>query len=260
MGGFGTFDVGSQFPDLFARAQPTVGEETDNNVLASLRNVPVLMWNTAGDELVGAQSFGPTEMKLVNLGYRVELHIHQPCTGLSTSAMCSALFPNHLELAVNDQYAPAAQFLGDAVVDRNPPHVTYVADPARDSGKYGVIADHAYWTSGLTVRSSGSEGTFDALSHGFGTGDPAASGVQNGMGMLTGGNLGPINYLSQTQTWGSAPATAKSDTIDINATNVAKAQIDVQRANVDCNVKLNITSDGPIAVTLPGCNRVVNAG
>jgi hypothetical protein len=24
--------------------------------------------------------------------------------------------------------------------------------------------------------------------------------------------------------------------------------------------KLNITTDGPIAVTLPGCNRIVNAG
>ena len=55
MGGFGTFDLGAQFPDLFARAQPTVGEETDNNVLASFRNLPVLMWNIYGDELVGAQ-------------------------------------------------------------------------------------------------------------------------------------------------------------------------------------------------------------
>ena len=84
--------------------------------------------------------------------------------------------------------------------------------------------------------------------------------MQNGTGTLTGGNLGPITYVSQAQTWGNAPAAARSDTIDVHATNVARAQIDVQRANVDCNVKLNITSDGPIAVTLPGCNRVVNAG
>jgi hypothetical protein len=84
--------------------------------------------------------------------------------------------------------------------------------------------------------------------------------VQNGTGALDGGNLGTINYLSQAQTWGSAPSTPHADTIDINATNVAKAQINVQRAAVDCNVKLNITTDGPIAVTLAGCNRVVNAG
>jgi hypothetical protein len=260
MGGFGTFDIGSQFPDLFARAQPTVGEETDNNVLASMRNLPVLMWNVAGDELVGVQAYTQTEMKLANLGYRVELHIHQPCAALTTSAMCSALFPNHLELAVNDQFAPAATFLGNALVDRNPSHVTYVLDGARDASKYGVVGNHAYWASGLTVRTAGSEGTFDANSHGFGVGDPAASGVQNGTGTLDGGNLGTINYVSQTQTWGSAPSQAASDSIDVNATNVAQAQIDVSRAHVDCNVKLNITSDGPIAISLPGCGRVVNGG
>ena len=55
MGGIGTFKLGSQFPDLFARAQPTVGFETNNDVLASLRNVPVLMWNASADELVNGQ-------------------------------------------------------------------------------------------------------------------------------------------------------------------------------------------------------------
>jgi hypothetical protein len=29
---------------------------------------------------------------------------------------------------------------------------------------------------------------------------------------------------------------------------------------VNCNVALNITTDGPLTVTLPGCNRTVTAG
>jgi hypothetical protein len=37
MGGIGSFKLGSQFPDLFARAQPTVGFETNNDVLAAQR-------------------------------------------------------------------------------------------------------------------------------------------------------------------------------------------------------------------------------
>jgi hypothetical protein len=133
MGGFGTFDIGAQFPDLFARAQPTVGEETDTNVLASLRNLPVMMWNVIGDELVGPSAYGPTEMKLANLGYRIDFHLHQPCASTNPNVPCSALFPNHLELAVNDQYDQAAAFLGSAQVDFNPAHVTYVVDPARDA-------------------------------------------------------------------------------------------------------------------------------
>ena len=68
------------------------------------------------------------------------------------SSHCSPILPNHLELAINDWFKPAADFLGSALVDRNPPHVTYVVDPARDSRKYGVVANHAYWVSGLKVR------------------------------------------------------------------------------------------------------------
>jgi hypothetical protein len=44
-----------------------------------------------------------------------------------------------------------------------------------------------------------------------------------------------------------------ADTIDLTVTNVKALTIDVARAHVDCNVKLNVTSDGPVAVTLAGC-------
>jgi hypothetical protein len=143
------------------------------------------MWNTLGDELVGPELYGPTANKLGSLGYRYESDIYQPCA----STLCSPLFPNHTELANNDQFAPAAAFLDTAMVDRNPAHVTFVVDPGRDSPQYGVTADHAYWLGGLTVRQSGSEGQIDAISHGFGVGDPSPSGVQPGTGTLTGGNM-----------------------------------------------------------------------
>jgi hypothetical protein len=256
MGGIGTFDVGAQFPDLFARAQPTVGDEADNNVLASFRNLPILMWNTIGDELVGPELYGQTADRLASLGYRYESDVFQPCA----NSLCSPLFPNHLELAVNDQFAPPAAFLDTALVDRNPSHVTFVIDPARDASKYGVIADHAYWISGLTVRQSGSEGQIDAISRGFGRGDPKPSGLQLGNGTLKGGNMGTLVYARNSQTWGPTPTAPTSDSIDITATNIATAAINVQRADVDCNVKLNITTDGPITVSLLGCKRTVKAG
>jgi hypothetical protein len=40
----------------------------------------------------------------------------------------------------------------------------------------------------------------------------------------------------------------------------ATATIDPSRAHVDCNATLNVTSDGPITITLAGCNRSVQAG
>ena len=262
LGAIGTFKLGSQFPDLFARAQPTVGDEANVAVLASLRNVPVLMWNNVGDELVNDAEYNATAAQLDSLGYRYELHAHQPCA----NPACSALFPNHLQLAINDQFAPAAAFLGSAKVDRNPAHVTYVVDLARNHGNLGVVGDHAYWLSGLTVRDPSQSGAgndpggqIDAVSRGFGSADPVASVTQPGAGQLTGGNLGPIQFTSRAKTWGPPTPAPRGNAIAVTATNISKASIDVKRASVDCSVTLNITSDGPIDVSLPGCNRTVHA-
>ena len=208
MGGIGTFKLGAQFPDLFARAQPTVGFETNNDVLASLRNLPVLMWNVSSDELVNASDYAPTAAKLASLGYRYELDVYQPCA----NSLCSPVLANHLMLGINDQFAPAAAFLGSATVDLNPAHVTYVVDTARDRPSYGIVGDHAYWVSGLTLRSpthtsttGDPEGEIDVFSHGFGTADPIASGNEPGTGTLTGGNMGPLAFASLSQTWGAGP-------------------------------------------------------
>jgi predicted esterase len=262
LGGIGTFKLGSQFPDLFARAQPTVGSESNNAVLASLRNVPVLMWNNVGDELVNDAEYNATAQALDSLGYRYELHAHQPCAHPD----CSALFPNHLQLAINDQYAPAAAFLGSARVERNPAHVTYVLDSARNHGNLGVVGDHAYWLSGLKVRDPSANGAgndpggqIDAFSHGFGTSDPVPTPTQVGAGQLTGGNLGAINFSSRAKTWAPPTPAPRANTIDVTATNISKASIAVKRAGVDCSVKLNITSDGPIDIALPGCGKSVHA-
>jgi hypothetical protein len=263
MGGVGTFKLGSQFPDLFARAQPTVGFELNNDVLASLRNVPVLMWNNHGDELVNDGSFEATASKLDSLGYRYELDAYQPCA----NSLCSPAFTNHLQLAINDQFAPAAAFLDSIHVDRNPAHVTYVLDTARNHSNLGVVGDHAYWVSRLKLRdpshtSAGGdpEGQIDAVSKGFGVADPQASLQTVGTGDLTGGNMGTLVFQRQAKTWGGVPAAPRKNEIDVTATNIASATIDVARAKVDCNATVNITSDGPIAVTLQGCNRTILGG
>jgi hypothetical protein len=72
--------------------------------------------------------------------------------------------------------------------------------------------------------------------------------------------MGDLHYLSFTQTWGPARPALRSDSVDLKATNIATAVLDLARAGVDCNARLNVTTDGPIAITLVGCKRVVHAG
>ena len=81
---------------------------------------------TIADELVPPTSYLPTSDELDRLGYRYELDIFAG---------------EHLTLAINDEYGPAAEFLGTAEVDRNPPHVTFVADPGLDHPELGFVAE-----------------------------------------------------------------------------------------------------------------------
>ncbi len=264
MGGYGTFRFGTLYPDLFYKAQPTVGPPGDGiwvppaeptggqdsntyHQLASMRNVPILMWVMHTDELV---PFAGTEQQARGfdaLGLRYDFWAMSP--------------GDHLTLALNDQYQPAADWLGQGAVDRNPPHVTYVANPHMAFPSIGLDADHAYWLSGITLRDATGAaplGTADVRSEGFGLGDPTPSGTQVGAGALTGGQIAGIAYERQFQDWGAAPVTAVADRLDITATNVRAITVDVARARVDCNVQLNISSDGPLTVSLGGCDRTVS--
>jgi hypothetical protein len=211
------------------------------------------MWNTHGDELVPDPEYTATAATLDSLGYRYELKAYRPCA----NPACSPLFPNHLQLAINDQYAPAADFLGTATVDRNPAHVTYAKDPTLDHGDLGLVGDHAYWVSAVKLRSS-STGQIDVFSHGFGAADPPVGQTQIGLGTLSGGNLGDIQFDDRKKTWGAPPPAPVANRLDVNANGVSAATVDPQRAHVGCDAQVNITSDGPIDVTLAGCNRVVH--
>ena len=243
MGGIGTFQLGEQFPDLFGKAFSTSG--TDNTGMpGNLRNLPILMWNMVADEEVPIDGPETTAASLDALGYRYELDEFTP--------------GEHNTFALNDEYGPAAQFLSNDTLDRNPAHVTFSIDPSISFSRLKLVANHAYWISGLKPRRSGTKGTIDAFSRGIGAGDPTPSGEQHGAGVLRGGMLPAIAYVRQFQTWGPAPHAPRSDSITITASNIATATINVARARVDCHAKLTIHSDGPIKVTLAGCGRSVS--
>jgi hypothetical protein len=72
---------------------------------------------------------------------------------------------------------------------------------------------------------------------------------------LSDGYLGTVRYLRSSRGWAQAPSIPRSDTIDLSATNLASASIDVKRAHVSCHVTLHVKTDGPITISLPGCNR-----
>ena len=290
LGGLGTYKLAEQFPDLFARAVAIVGSPgwpsasvpggpsenvpcttdyapgCESTELASLRNIPIMEWDSIPVDELNPNS-AANIAALQQLGYRY--------TYLT--------FPGeHLTPAFNDQFTPAAAFLGTDRVEPDPAHISYVYAydtldgldrPTGDFPQFGLVADHAYWISQIKLRNQsdscvqsvsstcGSTGSVDAVSGGFGVGDPTPSGPTPGAGVLTGGDLVPVlPYTSVTETWGSAPRSPATDTLSLTVSNIATLTIDVARAHVDCAVKLSVSTDGPLTVDLDGCGRTVAFG
>ena len=251
MGGFGTFKLAAQFPDLFARAQPTVGAlDVPSEMVASLRWIPFLMWNARSDELVPPALFARAADALAGNGYRYRLSTFVPADPLPPTPT-----PHHTMLAANDWFEPAARFLGTATVLRDPPRVTYVRNPEIDFPRYRTTADHAYWVSRIRLRDAAQLGTVDVRSDGFGVGDARAR-TTTGAGRLTGGTFGPRAYTSRATTWGAAPRTRARDRLEVTAGNVASLTIDARRARVTCGARIVIRSVGggaPPRVRLVNC-------
>jgi hypothetical protein len=235
MGGYGTFRMLARWPDLFARGMSTVGVPgTASDQLASMRNTPIMTWNTGGDELVNIRTSEQMVTDMTNAGIRF---VHW-------------LFPaaDHLTLATNDEFGPAAEFLGTHRVDRDPPHVTYVVDVGEDSSAAQTIADHVYWLSGLRLGDSQNQrrGTIDVRSAGFGVGDAPVLDVKTSEGSLQGGAHGPMAYQARERAWGDAPAATRTSKLFMRANNIAAATIDSTRARTGCAPKLYLAVDGPL--------------
>ena len=238
MGGGGTYQLGSQWPDLWARAFPIVGPPTSQGSFGNFRNIPVLAWYGQNDELVGPEMSEEAFLYAEQAGIRYDHWLFTPA--------------GHITEGNNDEYAPAAAFFGEATVDQNPTHVHYYYDPSTNDSVLNP-ADHAYWLSGIVLRSASSAGTIDVASLASGQGDPAVSGPAVGYHVLYGGSHGPIPYQERTFSWGPAPSQPKQDALVINATNIAAVTIDAARAGVTCAAHLTTTSDGPTTITLTDC-------
>jgi pimeloyl-ACP methyl ester carboxylesterase len=248
MGGFGTYRLLARYPDLFARGFSVVGiPGTVNDQLASLRNTPIMAWNAVADELVQINQSEQAVTDMTAAGLR----------------FVEDLFPtaDHLTLATNDEYGKGADWLGSHRVDRNPPHVTFVVDPTEDAAAASVVANHAYWASGTSVRDpkKSPTGTFDARSEGFGVGDGKPTGVATGGGTLDGGAHGPTPYIERSQDWTPAPKEPVADRLDVVATNIATATVDAARARLSCAPQLNVKSDGPLDLRIDCTKSVVKA-
>ncbi len=272
MGGYGTYKLGAQYPDLFSNAFTTVGppglgiwpvatppsggqDTLSNLLLENVRSVPFLNWVAAQDQLVPYP--GPLEQQTGRLRGR----------GFDTLGLRSTLETfqgDHFTLTILDEWGAARDFLGDVRVTRDPGRVDYALLPAADRPQLGLVHDHAYWVSALRARDTGGNPETDpatcppaggrppraeisARSLAFGEGDPTLRRVDT-----VGATGRPEPSQIQGTEWASVPRVPASNGLTLNLENMAAATISGRRARLDGArpLRVRLVSDGASAVRL----------
>jgi hypothetical protein len=285
MGAFGTYRLGFLYPDLFGTALAMVNgpchgiclyptgytnspppgwRGVSNLYLENARNLPYFVMRGALDEFettgtyqqtLGIPGF-PGLTSFREQGYRFQLRNYPTV--------------DHFALAFVSYEMPGiTEFLGTGTVDRDPAHVTYARLPFQDTPELGLVHDHAYWVSQVTVRDEApkpsrgdgstepetvTKGVIDAFSHGLGVGDPTE--VRSTRTVGTGPSALP--WTQDGQEWGPLRAIRKANRLDLTLTNVKSARIDARRAhlNTGCQVELRVTSDGPATIHVDGIGQL----
>ncbi|MBA2240360.1 MAG: hypothetical protein H0W09_03820, partial [Solirubrobacterales bacterium] len=132
----------------------------------------------------------------------------------------------------------------------------YVVNPTMDFPRLGTVGDHAYWLSGLRLRDGSGQaplGRVEAFSQGFGRGVPVAEPTEARNGTLEGGNIGPLNFTETSRAWGPSEPQPKRNRLSLELENIGRLVVATKRARLNCNARLDVTSDGPVTVRLAGC-------
>jgi hypothetical protein len=263
MGGYGAYMLGLLHPHLFASVAPYIPatcrdiwlvaacafeEKTlSNRWVESARNLPIFHIADSASESTFypgqfQQVLGPAVNGLQSLdalGYRYKFW--------------SVAMDHGVGVATHNDFLPAiSEFLGQREIEPEPFHVTYARMPSTDLPDLDFVHNRAYWLSGIELRDASdplAKGVIDAVSLGFGKSDPSSTRA------IAPGFVGPLPYVETQRSWGAPGSGPVENRIVINATNIASVTIDPAAAHVDCNVHVDINSDGPLEVALAGCNE-----
>jgi pimeloyl-ACP methyl ester carboxylesterase len=243
MGGYGTYKLASQYPDLLGAGFAVVGpadedifggptngefssDEASQNTMRitdNLRHVPLLMWAGTNDELVPYPGVRNYRRQLADHGYRHRLDT----------------FPgfDHFAFFFQDEWGPGAAFLGDAGAPEAPERVTYRKVPKFDNERFGLVHDGAYWVQAIEVADDADDGLVDATSLADGYGEPVAESFQTAAAE-------PAPNTREGVRWAAPLAErAAENAIELDLSDVSAATLYVDETGVDVTAPLTIRAD-----------------
>jgi len=254
MGGFASYKLALEYPDLFAQAMPLEGPvvcgerivegvetaagsggqcEADGKtepLIVNAKWIPYVMTYGALDELVPFTGGLEQVEAFDKLGYRYY----------------ALLYPaeDHLVFASQNDFAPATSQLGRLERAQDPGSFTFTWYPALDSSSLGIGPTGDYWLSGLQARSSGPGELATVSADSAAIREPAETVEHH-----TGAADGPTPAVTDSLTWSAGALSKSSQTLTLKLTDVAAVAVETVRAKLKC-ATIAVSSDGATALTL----------
>ena len=149
MGGYGTNNVATHHPDLFAAVAPVQGTSSQD-LHENLRNVPWFEISSDEDlDFMGQEARGMYDL-------------------LSADGFDATLLTYHLKIheysSIYDTLDRLFAFFGAHRRTRAPATVSWTRRPDDDQPKLGLVYDGAYWLDGVTAAAAASEAKVTATS------------------------------------------------------------------------------------------------
>jgi predicted esterase len=254
MGGFASYKLALEYPDLFAQSMPLEGPvvcgerivegvetaagsggqcEKDGNTTPLIVNgkwIPYVMTYGAADELVPFTGGLEQVEAFDKLGYRYY----------------AVLYPaeDHLVFATQNDFAPATSQLGALERVQDPGSFTFCWYPELDSSSLGIGPTSDYWVAGLQARSSSPGALATVNASAAALREPEETAEHH-----TGTADGPTPAVTDSLTWsaGARPKARRAVTLDL--TNVAALTLETARTKLKCGA-VTVTTDGASTLTL----------
>ena len=235
-----------------APPQPGGAASNTNRMLASVRNIPFLIWDGTEDELVPGA------------GRRRPRRRPSTTSATATPSTCSRP-PTTSRSRSTTSTRRRRSFLGTHEVDRNPAHVTYVVNPTMDfaaSGHGRRPRLLAVGPEAPRLQRECSAGQGRRALGGLRTRRPGGEARPRPQRRVAPGRQpGRHAVRGAIEELGRRAADDRRGTSSISTSRTSLRSPSRPRGRASsCHSKLDVTTDGPLTVTLAGCGRTLHFG
>ena len=239
MGGYGTNNVATHHPDLFAAVAPFEGTDSID-LAANLRNVPWFETSAEEDLDAGAQDAKKMYGELSDRGYDATLLVYD--------------FKIHEYSSIYDHLPDLFRFFGAHRLKRDPAIVSFVRPAGQDRTELGLIYDRAYWVSGIKAADPQANATLDVTSSAIPHSDPDPSRAQRTTELVFDPDAPSKRSIGERYrtTPTAGPSMPRANRLSLQLANVSELTVDAKRARllVGRGMQIESDSDKPYALVL----------